>query len=234
MLCLKEMETIFENPREEFGDAGGDLQNYLAGDFVRGRSRAALIKLAVLLHDAGKPSRVSRDVEEQTHFYGHAAAGGAIADAVAERLRLAKAEREFLQLCVVNHMHLVHLTAETSRTRRSVLHFFRKYGEDYRALLLLFAADTRATAGPKMTPERVRLIRDGVEEMLRLYEEDLRPRLQAPPLLTGRDLMGHFGLEEGPIIGELLDRLEEARLEGRLRDREEALEYAAVLLKDRG
>jgi tRNA nucleotidyltransferase/poly(A) polymerase len=85
-----------------------------------------------------------------------------------------------------------------------------------------------------MSPERVRLIRDGVEEMLRLYEEDLRPRLQAPPLLTGRDLMGHFGLEEGPVIGELLDRLEEARLEGRLRDRKEALEYAAVLLKDRG
>jgi tRNA nucleotidyltransferase/poly(A) polymerase len=234
MLCLKEMESLLGNPGVEFGDAGTDFRDYLTDALVRGRSRAALLKLAALLHDAGKPDKVSRDVEGQTHFYGHAAAGGAIADAVAERLRLAKAEREFLQLCVVNHMHLVHLTAETSRTRRSVLHFFRKYGEDYRALLLLFAADTRATAGPKMTPERVRLIRDGVEEMLRLYEEDLRPRLQAPPLLTGRDLMGHFGLEEGPIIGELLDRLEEARLEGRLRDREEALEYAAVLLKDRG
>jgi poly(A) polymerase len=177
---------------------------------------------------------VSRDVEGQTHFYGHAAAGGAIADAVAERLRLAKAEREYLELCVVNHMHLVHLTAETSRTRRSVLHFFRKYGEDYRALILLFAADTRATAGPKMTPERVRLIRDGVAEMLRIYEEDFRPRLQAPPLLTGRDLMEHFGLEPGPLIGEILRKVEDARLEDTVIDRDSALEYAAVLLKDRG
>ena len=226
MLCLKELESLLVNPGEEFGDAGADFRDYLADAFVRGRSRAALLKLAVLLHDAGKPGKASRDVEGQTHFYGHAAAGGAIAEAVAERLRLAKAERDYLKLLVVNHMHLVHLTAGTSRTRRSVLHFFRKYGEDYRALLLLFAADTRATAGPKMTPERVRLIRDAVTEMLRLYEEDLRPRLQAPPLLTGGDLIDRFGLEPGPLIGEILRKVEDARLEGLVLDRDSALEVA--------
>ncbi len=234
MLCLKEMESLLGNPGEEFGDAGADFRDYLTDALVRGRSRAALLKLAVLLHDAGKPGKASRDVEGQTHFYGHAAAGEAIAEAVAERLRLAKAERDYLKLLVVNHMHLVHLTAGTSRTRRSVLHFFRKYGEDYRALLLLFAADTRATAGPKMTPERVRLIRDAVTEMLRLYEEDLRPRMQAPPLLTGGDLIDRFGLEPGPLIGEILRKVEDARLEGLVLDRDSALEVAAALLKDRG
>jgi tRNA nucleotidyltransferase/poly(A) polymerase len=231
VLCLRELEGIFTNPREEFGKAGADFPDYLAGGFVQGRSRAGLLKLAILLHDAGKPGKVSRDVEGQTHFYGHAAAGEAIAEAVAERLRLAKAERDYLKLLVINHMHLVHLTAETSRTRRSVLHFFRKYGEDYRALLLLFAADTRATAGPKMTPERVRLIRDAVAEMLRLYEEDLRPRLQAPPLLTGGDLIDRFGLEPGPLIGDILRKVEDARLEGVVFDRDSALEVAGAILK---
>jgi poly(A) polymerase len=234
MLCLKELESLLANPREEFGDAGADFRDYLTDAFVRGRSRAALLKLAVLLHDAGKPDKVSRDVEGQTHFYGHAAAGEAFAEAIAERLRLAKAERDYLKLLVVNHMHLVHLTAETSRSRRSVLHFFRKYGEDYRALLLLFAADTRATAGPKMTPERVRLIRDAVTEMLRLYEEDLRPRLYSPPLLTGGDLIARFGLEPGPLIGEILRKVEDARLEELVFDRDSALEYIAALLKKDG
>ena len=234
MLCLKELEDLLKSPREEFGDAAADFRDYLADAFVPGRSRAALLKLAILLHDAGKPDKVSRDVEGQTHFHGHAAAGEAIAEAIAERLRLARAERDYLKLLVVNHMHLVHLTAETSRTRRSVLHFFRKYGEDYRALFLLFAADTRATAGPKMTPERVRLIRDAVTGMLRLYEEDLRPRLQAPPLLAGGDLIDRFGLKPGPLIGEILRKVEDARLEGLVLDRDFALEYAAVLLKRDG
>jgi tRNA nucleotidyltransferase/poly(A) polymerase len=234
MLCLKELENLLANPGEEFGDAGAGFRDYLTDALVRGRSRAALLKLAALLHDAGKPGRASRDAEGQTHFYGHAAAGEAIAEAVAERLRLAKAERDYLNLLVVNHMHLVHLTAGTSRTRRSVLHFFRKYGEDYRALFLLFAADTRATAGPKMIPERVRLIRDAVTEMLRLYEEDLRPRLQAPPLLTGGDLIDRFGLEPGALIGEILRKVEDARLGGLVLDRDSALAVAGELLKNRG
>ncbi len=171
-------------------------------------------------------------MEGEAHFYGHAEAGGAVAEALAERLKLAKAERDYLGLLVSSHMHLVHLTAQPTRTRRSVLHFFRKYGEDYRALFLLFAADTRATAGPKMTPGRLRLIREAVAGMLRLYEEDLRPALQAPPLLTGRDLIDRFGLEPGALIGEILRKLEEAKLEGLVHDRDSALEYAGVLLKD--
>ena len=234
LLCLKELESLLANPREAFGDSGADFRDYLTDAFVRGRSRAALLKIAVLLHDAGKPDKASRDVEGQTHFHGHAEAGGAVAEALAERLRLAKAERDYLGLLVSSHMHLVHLTAQPTRTRRSVLHFFRKYGEDYRALFLLFAADTRATAGPKMTPGRLRLIREAVAEMLRLYEEDLRPRLQAPPLLTGRDLIDRFGLEAGPLIGEILRKVEDARLEGLVLDRDSALEVAAALLKDRG
>ena len=234
LLCLRELEALFTNPREEFGDAGGDFADYLAGGFVRGRNRASLMKLATLLHDAGKPGLAIRGPEGETHFHGHAAAGGPVAEAVAERLRLANAERDYLGLLVSNHMHLVHLTAQPSRTKRSVLGFFRRYGEDYRALLLLFAADTRATAGPKMTAGRVRHIREAVAEMLRVFETELQPRMKEPPLLTGRDLIGRFGLAEGPLIGEILGEVEGARLEGRLRDREAALEYAAGLLKDRG
>ncbi len=234
LLCLRELEGIITEPREEFGDAAADFADYLAGGFVRGRSRSALVKLAALLHDSGKPGRATRGAGGETRFHGHAAAGGPVVDSVAERLRLASAERDYLGLLVSSHMHLVHLMAQPSRTKKSVLGFFRRYGEDYRALLLLFAADTRATTGPKMSPEETRQSRATVEEMLRVFERELKPRLREPPLVSGRDLMERFGLGEGPLIGEILRDLEEARLEGRLRDREAALQYAAGLLKNRG
>ncbi|OPY10306.1 MAG: CCA-adding enzyme [Syntrophaceae bacterium PtaB.Bin038] len=234
LLCLERLEGLIRNPAEEFGDAAADFPGYLAGGFVRGRSRAALLKLATILHDAGKPEKASRGAGGETHFYGHAAAGGPVVDAAAERLRLATAERDYLKLLVSSHMHLVHLTAQPARTKRAVLGFFRRYGEDYRALLLLFAADTRATLGPKMTPTRLRQIREAVAEMLHVFETELQPRLREPPLLTGRDLMERFGLREGPLVGDILREVEDARLEGRLRDRDAALEFAAVLLKDKG
>ncbi len=141
---------------------------------------------------------------------------------------------EFLAGLVIHHMRLVHLTGQASRSKRSVLRFFRESGEDYRAFFILFLADTKATIGPRMTAERMRQIRAAMSEMLALYEGEYRPRLQTPPLISGRDLMECFGLEEGPVIGEVLDRVEEARLEGRFRDREAALEYAAALLKREG
>jgi hypothetical protein len=85
-----------------------------------------------------------------------------------------------------------------------------------------------------MTPGRLRQIREAVAEMLRVFKEDLQPRLKEPPLISGRDLMERFGLDPGPLVGEILEQVEEARLEGRIRHREAALEYAAGLLKDRG
>jgi poly(A) polymerase len=232
--ALKEAERILDHPDEAFGPFSAGFAAYLASGFVNGRSRSSLIKLAVLFHDGGKPAKASRDGEGQAHFYGHAAEGGIIVRNLSERLRLARAEQEFLAGLVIHHMHLIHLTAQSSRSKRSVLRFFRKSGEDYRALFILFLADTNATIGPRMTKERVIRFREAMNEMLALFEGEFRPRLQMPPLISGRDLMERFGLEEGPLVGELLDRVEEARLEGRLGDREEALEHAAAQIKKEG
>jgi poly(A) polymerase len=231
--ALREAELILDRTDEAFRPFTG-FAAYLSSGFVNGRSRSSLVKLAVLFHDSGKPRKASRDGEGQTHFYGHAAEGGLIVKGLAERLRLARAESEFLASLVVHHMHLIHLTAQASRSKRSVLRFFRKSGEDYRSQFVLFLADTKATIGPRMTAERMRQICAAMNEMLALYEGEIGPRLQMPPLISGLDLMERFGLEAGPVIGELLDQVEEARLEGRLEGREEALEYAAGLLKERG
>jgi len=228
--ALGEAELILDRTDEAFMPSTG-FAAYLSSGFVNGRSRSSLIKLAVLFHDSGKPGTASRDGEGQAHFYGHAGEGGHIVRNLSERLRLARAETDLLAGLVMQHMNLVHLTAQASRSKRSVLRFFRKSGEDYRALFILFLADTKATIGPRMTAERMRQIRAAMSEMLALYEEEIRPRLQMPPLISGRDLMERFGLEGGPVIGELLDRVEEARLEGHLNDREAALEFAGAVLK---
>ncbi len=232
--ALRESELILEHTEAAFGPFSEGFAAYLSTGFVKDRNRSSLIKLAVLFHDSGKPSKASTGRDGQTHFYGHAPEGGLVVRNLSERLRLARAETEFLAGLVIHHMHIVHLTARATRSKKSVLRFFRKSGEDYRALFILFLADTKATIGPMMTAERASRIREAMSEMLALFEAEIRPRFQMPPLISGRDLMERFCLKEGPVIGELLDRVEEARLEGSLIDREEALEYAAILLKERG
>jgi hypothetical protein len=54
-----------------------------------------------------------------------------------------------------------------------------------------------------------------------------RPQeLVAPPqLIDGRDVMQTLGLPPGPRIGELLEAVREAQAEGRVCNRQEALQF---------
>ena len=54
-----------------------------------------------------------------------------------------------------------------------------------------------------------------------------------PRLINGHDLMSHFGLSPGAHIGSLLATIEEARAAGEIENQEQALELAAVMLKNR-
>jgi len=44
-------------------------------------------------------------------------------------------------------------------------------------------------------------------------------------LVNGHDLVADLGLSPGPKVGELLEKVREAYVEGRVRNREEALQY---------
>ena len=59
-----------------------------------------------------------------------------------------------------------------------------------------------------------------------LYRDELARPPVLEPLLRGDDLLA-CGFDPGPAIGRLLRAVEDARLEGRLNSREEALAWVA-------
>ena len=73
-------------------------------------------------------------------------------------------------------------------------------------------------------PGDLRKIKEVAEELLRYYYEEFSQ--QPPrPLLDGREVMEALGLPSGEEVGRLLNRLREAEIAGRVRTREEALEF---------
>jgi poly(A) polymerase len=81
-------------------------------------------------------------------------------------------------------------------------------------LLALHEADRR---GSRMDLETLELVR---RRRAALTATDIHPR----PLVNGRELMA-LGYVEGPALGTILKALEEEQLEGRLRTKDEALEW---------
>jgi poly(A) polymerase len=63
-----------------------------------------------------------------------------------------------------------------------------------------------------------------------VYRSRILPVITAPRLVTGHDLQQIFLLTPGPSFKALLDELEVAQVEGRIRTRAEALEWVAAQL----
>ncbi len=191
---------------------------------VAGFPRRALFKLVCLLHDVAKPQTKAVQPDGRTRFLGHPLQGADIARCILGRLRFSRREKEMAAAMITHHLRPTQMSHEELPTRRAIYRFFRDTGEVASEVLLLSLADHLASRGPDLIPEswhyHTRVVAHVLEEQHR--------QETAPParLLTGHDIMAMLGLEPGPLVGQLLEVLEEARAAGEISTRDEALELA--------
>ena len=230
LLTLENVEIVMGNSENCFGEYAPNLREYLDSGFVSGRSRKSIIKLAALLHDSGKPETRSEGTDGRTRFLGHENAGEKIAEEAALRLKLSNKEVGFAKELVGDHMYLLNLFLLSSLSSKTIFRFFRKHPEEFWAYLVLFLADSMATLGPDVPGDRMPEIKRMTDEMLAIYYQEIKPRVEAPPLITGSDLIDRFGLSPGPFLGKILKRVEDAQMEGVIKDMEEAVRYVEKII----
>ncbi|HXK34239.1 MAG TPA: HD domain-containing protein, partial [Dehalococcoidia bacterium] len=113
-----------------------ELRAYLGEELSEGRRRAALLKLASLLHDAGKPATRTVDADGRIRFFGHADAGARTARAVMRRLRFSAREVEFVGVLVEQHLRPVQLAqVGQAPSKRALYRFARALGDALPAVL---------------------------------------------------------------------------------------------------
>jgi hypothetical protein len=66
--------------------------------------------------------------------------------------------------------------------------------------------------------------------LLEAWWEQSTEQVHPPALLSGHDLLNHFDLKPGPLIGEILESLREAQVEKKVSTREQALEFCKEYL----
>jgi len=125
--------------------------------------------------------------------------------------------------------HLNNVLQKSGITPRACLRLVKAAGDELPGLFLLAMADSLAAQGPlKPTGMEASLARLQ-QQVSAVYSESVRPVLQGPRLLGGEDLKG-LGLMPGPLFREILDGLEQARVEGEVDDREGALVWVRSFL----
>jgi putative nucleotidyltransferase with HDIG domain len=191
------------------------------------RSLRALLNLAALYHDVGKPLTRSVDPDGRIRFFEHERVG---AELVAQRgvaLRLSNQEIERLQNIVTNHMRPSLLAQTgTAPSRKAVYHFYQATGPAGVEVCLLSLADKLATYGTTLTQEKWIGLLDVVRALLENWWERPQEAVLPPPLVNGHDLMSTLAIAPGPRVGQILEAIREAQATGQVTTREEALEYA--------
>ena len=182
------------------------------------------LRLAVLLHDIGKPAVFSLDKCLVGHFYGHAVVSAAMSERILRRLRYDNATVNLVTTLVREHDFSASATDER-RMRR----LLGRFGEEtIRLLLRLRRADRFGKGnGDRAAVETDTAQLESLLECILQEEQCLTLRgLQ----LNGNDLLA-MGVPRGRRIGSILQRLLDAVLEGELaNERPVLVDYAQNLI----
>ncbi|MEP0761996.1 MAG: HD domain-containing protein [Chloroflexota bacterium] len=212
------------------------LAEHLTAQWAGQHAHRGLLALAGLLHDIGKPetlgSRVTRAPDSPT-FPRHDQIGADIAERRAVALRLSNEEIVRLTAIVRHHMRPLWLYAGGPVSKRAVHRFWRDTGRAGIDVCLLAMADYLATYGLALdTRDWVHYL-DHIRRLLEGYFDRYDTEVAPPALVSGRDLLRHLHLEPGPLVGELIEKITEAQVEGHITTKEEALDWARRLLDER-
>lgn len=182
--------------------------------------RDPLLRLTMLLHDAGKPDCFTQDPDGTGHFKGHAARGAALAAQILPRLRYDR------HTCT-QVTELIAWHAEKLRSRAAIRHALSRLGEaQFFRLIEVMCADNSAKQ-PFCLEELPGLLEAG---------DYARALLEAGACLTlkqlavdGRDMaaIGARGRQIGQLLQGLLDAVLEEQAEN---DRGQLLELAQTYL----
>ena len=200
------------------------MDTYFAEQIGDGADRMAMLKLACLLHDVAKPETRTVEPSGRVRFLGHHKLGAEKAARIAERLRLSRRAADYLTTLVQQHLRPSQMAAPGELpTRRALYRYYRDLDDAAIDTLYLNLADYLGARGPDLElgdwQEHCRVVGHilaggtGVDDVVEM-----------PKLIDGNDLMHMFDMGPGPLIGELLETVREAQVEGLVSSHEEATE----------
>ncbi|PYU24171.1 MAG: phosphohydrolase [Acidobacteria bacterium] len=172
----------------------------------------ATLAWAVLLHDVGKPPTFmsAEETGDRIRFDGHAEIGARMAVAICRRFRFSVADMEQIEAVVANHLRFKDVFQMRPATLKRFVRLPR-FEEEHLALHRLDCLASHRNL-------------DAYEFVGRFLRETPPEEVRPSRLLTGEDLKA-MGFRPGPLFREILQSVEEGQLEGRLKRREDALDF---------
>jgi putative nucleotidyltransferase with HDIG domain len=221
---LIELERDLESV---FGDLAPRIRAELGKPLADEMTRGEALRLGALFHDVAKPATRGRRADGRVTFIGHDAAGQQMVGEIFRRLRTSERLRTYVAKLTREHLVAGFLVHQRPLSPPAIHSYLRRTQPVEVEVTLLSCADRLATRGADQEPWIAAHLELGRELMAAALE--WRATGPPQPRVRGDELARELGIPQGPEIGALLERLEEAAYAGEVTSRDEALALARAL-----
>jgi tRNA nucleotidyltransferase/poly(A) polymerase len=227
MEVLRRLLGLEHDLESVFGELASPLQEVLSEPLADELTRGQALRFGALFHDIAKPPTRGELPDGRITFMGHDRLGEDMVADISRRLRASERFSAFVRGLTRHHLRLGFMVHERPLSREAIYRYLDATDPVEVEVTVLSCADRLATRGRKADEAieaHLELGRQMLAEALR-WREQGRPQ----PAIRGDDLASELGIEPGPELGGLLDRLREARFTGEAGTRAQAVEYARRL-----
>jgi len=226
------LEGIAADPEGFFPGWGNRIRSRLDRRISGDAGCRLVLSLAALFHDVAKPFCRFTDEDGLVRFFEHDRLGAELVSGVLARYKVSTEASRMVTQLVRKHMRfeaLIQVPVPSERARRRYLRATQPFVPES---IILSVSDRLSVRGVRVTnadvEHHIELAREMME--LALAAEDAVP---LPGLINGDELMRELGLKPGPLVGELLDHIEEEQELGNISTHDQALAMARELARSR-
>ena len=177
-------------------------------------SKDPITRFATLIHDIGKAKTFYKDEKtDLITFYNHEVVGKKQAEKIADRFKLSNKQKDKLVTLVAEHQ----FTVSEDQTDKSVRRFIRGVTKDYLQDMLDLRTGDRIGSGATPTSWRLDLFKK------RLIEVQKQPFQIKDLKIDGTDVMKILKIKPGPKVGEVLQKLFDQVVEGKIKNERQML-----------
>lgn len=214
---------------EEFNETIGMTQNQYHTEDVFGHSMSVLkntpadlkTRLIALFHDIGKVLTKTVSPDGSVHFYGHEEASERMVRTIMTRLKYPSDMIEAVAQGVRQHMALKRGQDDASQlSDKSLRKFVAAVGDNLQNILDVIHADNISHADESTMMNQIGIVRQRIDNLNKQID---KTNMKLP--INGNDLIV-LGLKPGPLIGSILNAVQDAWYENPNITREQAIEIA--------
>ena len=238
---VRQIEIQYENSANE-------LKEHLEKTDFGGYPRINHLKLAGFLHDIGKYSTWTLEENGETvwsvqqgtdypkdkpyrhRFIKHDLEGEKLVKPLLKELKFSNKQIEYISTMIRYHIYPSNVIVSPNLDNKVMMRYVRKMEENVIDNIILAKADRLSAQGPDVTKEMTETNLRGLNQLLEFYLE-IKPTLKPlPKLIDGNEIMQMLNIKQSPLLGEIINQIHEAQLNGDINTKEQAENFVKTFV----